>query len=362
MRILHIMAGADAGGISTVVLNFYRHMDRERFHFDIALTTDAIGKNAREFLSLGCEIFRLPLKSKDLKGFEHNLQEILEKGNYHAIHVHENETSYVALRIAKRYGIKKRLAHSHTSSPTRTFREETRRITGCVLNRLYATDLIGCGQLAGERVFGKHFLASPKGVVLPNAIDVEKFRFDTDVRTEIRNELGLADRKAIGIVGRLSREKNYPFALQIMLEYHKIDPSALLVIVGNGDDEVTIRAQIKEFGLEENVLLLGRRTDVARLYMGFDVLMLPSLYEGFPVVGVEAITAGLPVLLADTITPELRFSKSVHYLPLTDVSPWLSALQVVERRDRFVGYWEVKNNALDIRDIADALQQIYLKG
>lgn len=360
MRILHIMAGADAGGISTVVLNFYRHIDREKFHFDIALTTDAIGKNAQEFLSLGCELFRLPLKSKDMKGFERELQKLLINGNYQAIHVHENETSYVALKIAKRCGIKKRLAHSHTTSPANTLKAELRRLTGCMLNRLYATDLIGCGQLAGERVFGKRFLSSPKGAVLPNAIDLENFRFDADVRAEVRKELGAAEQKVIGMVGRLSREKNYPFALQIMAQYREVDPSALLAIAGNGEDEEEIRARIHELELEDNVRLLGRRADVARLYMGFDVLLLPSLYEGFPVVGVEAIAAGLPVLLSDTITPELKFSEGVQYLPLTSIDPWLDALQSAERCDKMAGYWEAKKNALDVRETAEKLQQIYL--
>ena len=101
-RVLHIMAGADAGGISTVVLNYYRVLDRTKIHFDIAVTTDMIGQNAAEMEKLGAKIYRLPLKSTGLKAFDSALTELLKSGNYQAVHVHENETSYVALRIAKK--------------------------------------------------------------------------------------------------------------------------------------------------------------------------------------------------------------------------------------------------------------------
>ena len=154
-RVLHIMAGADAGGISSVVLNYYRVLDRTKIHFDIAVTTDMIGQNAAEMEKLGAKIYRLPLKSTGLKVFDSALTELLKSGNYQAVHVHENETSYVALRIAKKAGIPQRIAHAHTSSSYVSIKSEIRRLSGCVLNYYYATNVIGCGWLAGERVFAK---------------------------------------------------------------------------------------------------------------------------------------------------------------------------------------------------------------
>ena len=107
------MAGADSGGISMVVLNYYRHMNRDLVHFDVAITTDQSWKNAEGFINLGCHIFRLPLKSRGIQQFEKALVDLLVTNKYDAIHVHENETSYVALRVAKRCGVKQRISHSH---------------------------------------------------------------------------------------------------------------------------------------------------------------------------------------------------------------------------------------------------------
>ena len=51
-NILHVMAGADAGGISMVVLNYYKYLDHNRYHFDVAITSDHIGMNGEKLLFL----------------------------------------------------------------------------------------------------------------------------------------------------------------------------------------------------------------------------------------------------------------------------------------------------------------------
>lgn len=363
-RVLHIMAGADAGGISTVVLNYYRVLDRTKIHFDIAVTTDMIGQNAAEMEKLGAKIYRLPLKSTGLKVFDSALTELLKSGNYQAVHVHENETSYIALRIAKKVGIPQRIAHAHTSSPYVSLKGELRRLSGCILNYHYASNVIGCGQLAGERVFGRFNMKRSKACVLPNAIDNEKFRFDEQTREEVRRELGVDGKFVVGMVGRLSEQKNYGRALEIMKEYHKINPDVILLCAGNGELEDEIRTSISENKMGDYVRLLGRRSDVNRLYMGFDALLMPSKYEGFPVAAVEAVGAGLPVMLSDTITKELKGCHGVFYLPLSDINPWLNKLEFIRREftsSRIDGQEELKKNGLDIHDTAKQLENIYLK-
>lgn len=363
-RVLHIMAGADAGGISTVVLNYYRVLDRTKIHFDIAVTTDMIGQNAAEMEKLGAKIYRLPLKSTGLKVFDSALTELLKSGNYQAVHVHENETSYVALRIAKKAGIPQRIAHAHTSSPYVSIKSEIRRLSGCVLNYYYATNVIGCGWLAGERVFGKINMRRKKACVLPNAIDTNKFYFSERIRNKIRHELTVEKNYVIGMVGRLSEQKNYMKAIEIMEMYHKSNPKAVLLCAGNGELEQGIRNMIANKQMSNYVRLLGRRSDVEQLYSAFDVLLMPSKYEGFPVAAVEAISEGLPVLLSDTITKELKNCRNVFYLPLHDTRPWLDKLELVSRQDmadRSYGREQLKKNGLDIHDTAKQLENIYLK-
>lgn len=361
-RVLHIMAGADAGGISTVVLNYYRHLDRSKIQFDIALTGDKDGMNGRLLRELGAEFHTLPMKSRGLRAFEQALTGILQKNAYDAIHVHENETSYVALRVAKKAGIRQRIAHSHTSAPWVSVKQEIKRLSGCVLNYHYATAVIGCGRLAGDRIFGRLNMMRPRAMVLPNAIETERFVFDPQIRREVRQELGLEGKLAVGMIGRLSQEKNHAYALTIMEKLHGRMPETVLLLAGNGEEEDSIRRQISLRGMEQYVRLLGRRSDVERLYQGLDAVIMPSFHEGFPVAAVEAMTSGLPVLLSDTITKELDFG-TARYLKLGDDEAWLRALESVQPdADRILPGREVRAHGLDIRDTAEQLETLYLSG
>lgn len=361
-RVLHVMPSADIGGISAVVLNYYRFMDRGKIHFDVVLTTEGEGQDAQSFKDLGAKIFHIPAKSKGYAQYETLLTKLLTEGMYDCIHVHENTTSYVALKIAKKAGIRHRIAHSHTSSPAFSLKWELKRLSGCLLNYRYATAVIGCGKLAGERVFGKWNMRKKNAVVLPNSIDSTQYAFDAQVRDRMRKELGISGKHVIGMVGRLSPEKNHAYALQLMKKLCALREDAVLVVVGNGDSENQIREIIDGENLEDHVLMLGKRGDMSALYQSFDLLIMPSLHEGFPVAAVEAMAAGLPVLLSDTITKELQFG-SARYLKLGDDGAWIEAmLRTNSDETRANGAHLVQAHNLDIRRTATILEHLYLVG
>ena len=358
--VLHILTGDD-GGITNVVKTYYKFMDREKIHFDIACTTKCEGSDLAEMRKMGAEIYHLPMKSLGLRQYIRSLKEILRQKDYHAIHVHESETSYVALKVAKQCGIKCRIAHAHSSAPYTSIKNEIRRLSGIVLNYTYATTVVGCGLMAGERIFGKINMKRKNAVILPNAIDMSKFNFDSSIRLLVRKELGVSDKFVVGFIGRLAPEKNLMFCLEVIKEYRRINANAVLMIAGAGIEESRIRQYIKEYRMEEYVYLLGKRTDVERLYQAFDAFILPSLYEAFPLVAVEAIAAGLPVLLSTDITPEFSFSQSVCYIKTNKVSGWVEYLNFVhEKYSRIEHLNELDPNVFDIKCASGKLEEIYL--
>lgn len=361
-QVLHIMGDADVGGMSTVVLNYYKYIDRHKIHFDIALTGVQPGRNGKKLEELGSNIYCIPMKSDGLKEYKKALRKLLETKKYDAVHVHENETSYVALGIAKKAGVKKRIAHSHTSAPTYNFKQEMRRLSGCILNYFYATDLVACGQLAGERVFGKK-MRSRKACVLPNAVETDRFLYNADVRKKMRGKLGVENNYVIGMVGRLSEEKNHGFALKIMREVHLKMDEAILILLGDGEERGWIENEIKMNDMEEYVKLAGSRNDVSDFYQAFDMCILPSVHEGFPMVAVEALAAGLPLLLSDTVTDEFKFSSAVKYLPVSSADIWVKELLDVGYSNddiRRLRGWEVVKNGYDVQGTAGKLESIYL--
>lgn len=361
VNILHVMAGVDAGGISTVVLNYYKHINREQFHFDIAITTHVIGQNGRAFQNMGAEIFVLPLKSKGLKIYKSALSKLLSERQYDIVHVHDNETSYIALSVAKSFGVRGLIAHAHSSSPFVSIKGEIRRLSGCYLNGFYATKLIACGKLAGNRIFGKYNMNKNKTIILPNAVDAKCFCFNEDTRKEVRKSFRIEDKFVIGMVGRIAPEKNNVYAISLFRAIQSKMHNSVMVIVGNGEDEKKMLDEINRLNLNDDILYLGKRNDVNLLYQAFDVLMLPSLHEGFPVVAVEAMSSGLPILLSDTITRELEFGSAIHYLSLDEKDAWAeAAIKYCDDNERGMRMDEVKSHGLDIRDTAEVLENIYM--
>lgn len=358
-NVLHILTGDD-GGITAVVKNYYSHIDREKIRFDIACVTENEGNDINILKNLGANIFHLPVKSLGIKKYSEALEKLLNKTRYDAIHVHENETSYVALKIAKRLGVKNRIAHAHTTSPYRSFSGEIRRLSGILLNYYYATAVIGCGQLAGERVFGKWNMKRKKGFVLPNAVDFEKYAYNEQVRTRLRDELAISDKFVVGFIGRLAPEKNPIFCLDIIKGLHSFNENAVLVMAGDGCEEEKIRDYIHTNQMEEYVFLLGKRMDAECLYQAFDVLILPSIHEGFPVVVVEALASGLPAILSSNITKEFTFSDIVRYIDISDKTDWIDSLTVFsnERSNK-----ERMNNldpsVFDVKCVVKKLEEIY---
>ncbi len=358
-KILHIMGSADVGGISSVVYNLYSNINKDNFLFDIALTTKNFGIDGRRLEELGCKFYFLPMKSQNIKKYKTDLKKILVEGKYDAIHVHENQTSYVALKIAKKCGITCRIAHSHTSSPDIDFKSKIKRLIGIVLNYRYATAVIGCGQLAGDRVFGKSHMKRKKAHVLLNGINYSSYLFNEEDRNLIRERLQINNKFCIGLVGRLSSEKNQLFALKIIYKFHEINPNIVLLLIGNGPDEELIHNFIDENYMNDYVKVLGARDDVNKLYSAMDVSILTSIHEGYPVVAIESLFASLPVILSSNITNELSKYDNVYYCN-DSLDSWIDILLfLLNNNNRTIIDSNLKFD-FDIKNIVKRLENIYL--
>ena len=120
-----------------------------------------------------------------------------------------------------------------------------------------------------------------------------------------------------------SRTSSCIFLIKIFEEICKINKDALLLLVGDGPLEGSVREMIENRHLENRVIFLGVRSDIDQILSAMDVFVLPSLYEGMPNVVIEAQATGLPVILSDTITQEVNITGLVDFCSLSEVeSVW----------------------------------------
>ena len=365
-KVLHVTYSTDSGGIGSVILNYYANINKQVFHFDLAQCEDYKGTAIKQFEDENFRIYYIGNKTgKNLFKHIHALLEVLRNERYDVLHVHTAHTSWVDLMVGLLCGVKKRIVHAHNAErDVNTIKQKIRIITGRILLEVFSTDKIACGRDAAIYMFGRHALSNKKTSILPNAIDMDRFRFDIAKRELIRKEFGIKDEELVfGTVGRLSYEKNQRFLLDILKSMGSINERAFLFIVGEGTERDALEEYAKEINLNDLIIFTGNRIDVDALMCAFDVFVLPSLYEGFPVTAVEAKATGLPVVLANTITDELQSYGDFLYLSLSDgTDVWAkkiveSKMNINERENNVI----VGAERLDIRKTASLLEKIYLQ-
>lgn len=356
IRILQCVNDMHRAGLETMLMNYYRHIDREKIQFDFLTHRPQKSDYDDEIKSLGGRVYYAPrLYPQNYPAyFSYMRNFFLEHPEYKIVHSHIDAMSYLPLRAAQKAKIPVRIAHSHNTSIDRDYK---------FLLKMYyrkrlpsaANCFVACGQAAGRFLFGNRNFT-----VIPNAVDAKKFVFDEGVRARKRRELGYKNEFVIGHVGRISYQKNHQFLIRIFYEIQKKCAEAVLMLVGVGEKEQEVRQQVAQLGLNEKVRFLGNRDDVNELYQAMDAFVLPSLFEGIPVVGIEAQFADLPCFFSTAVPDEVKFNPKTQFIDLNkSVSVWadaiLRAIGLARRNDSSY----IHNSHYDISTAHQILEKYY---
>ena len=325
MRVFHVISGFENGGVEALIYRVIVASGQDTKWHIVAHGTSVPACRAR-FEALGVQVHTVPGRKRY---FAHKraLTALLLQYKPDVVHVHTTEWGAIALSAAKKAGVPIRVQHSHAARREKNpckrliYRFLLARAAHC------ATHLAACGREAAVCSFGKGTLEKGRVCILPNGIDTAAFAFEAAVRAATRAALGLDEKSAvIGMVARFSRQKNHRAALRIFAAYHKTDPGAILLLVGDGPLRAATEKRARRLLPAGAVRFLGVRDDMAALYAAMDKLLLPSRFEGVPITVVEAQAAGLSCVVSDTVAREVDFSGRVSFLPVRDTASFASAL------------------------------------
>ena len=316
--VAQIMGKWVGGGVESVIMNYYRHLDHSKVQFDFICDEDSTRIPYDEIKKLGGRVFLVP-KYQNLPKYLKVLEKLFKENQYRIVHSNINTLSVFPLYAAKKAGVPIRISHSHSTSNPKEWKRNLIKNILRPFSKRYATDYFACSELAGRYLFGNKTFDQGEVKIIHNAIDIEKFKFDEVARKKLRKELGIKDSTVvIGHVGRFVQQKNHTFLVDVFNEYHRKKPDSKLLLVGSGPLEDEIKKKVERLGLKDSVLFLGQRDDINKLYSTMDIFCLPSLYEGLGVVGVEAQTAGLPCVFSDKIPDDIKITDSIKFIKLTD--------------------------------------------
>ena len=347
IRVLQVVPSLNrAAGVARFAYNMDLYHDEDRVHFDYLHHSSIDGllmhdkTYDKELQEKGSRVYLVNYASRGLSRFIEEVNTFFEEhgSEYDIVHCQMPNSAFCVLRDAKHAGVKHRILHSHLNNSSDQFLHRLRNAPLNAIGKMYATDRLACSEDAGKFLFG-----SKPFTVIRNGIPIEQFAYDTDINSALRAEYGIPmDAPVIGCVGRMVKQKNYPFAVKVFAQFLRKRPDAKLVFIGDGTDRAELEQAIHDEGVTSFVLLLGVREDINRLYSMLDVFFMPSLYEGLPVSCVEAQASGLPCVYSTDVPHESDITQTGLFVDRTaDISQWVTALERAMNGGRLTGNPEV---------------------
>ena len=354
----------ESGGIESFLHNVIMEMDLSRLEIDIVAAQICESVFTSDLKEKGVGFYELSGSQRKLGRNHKMFRQLLKERQYDVVHLNifQGLSLYYGY-LAKKAGVQRIITHSHNSalrrSRTRWLKLALHNMAKSLLAE-NATDYWACSRLAAEFMF-------PRDVVeryefIPNGIDIEKFRFNDEVRKKVRKDLGIEGKLVIGNVGRLCYQKNQENLLEVFAKLQSERLESVLLLVGEGEMKEELQQQVEKLGIADKVIFYGVTDKVEQLLWAMDIFVFPSRFEGLGIVAVEAQAAGLPVICSDGVPNEAVVSDLVQKVDLrSGVDSWVeSILHCQVGVDRLAVHEQVQKSGFAVADVADRIEKVYL--
>lgn len=353
-------------GVSSVVMNLYRNINREIIQFDFLVSKRTEESYEEEIHRYGGNVFYTgnPLSPKTLIGTcIRNRQFFRENSRkYVAAHLHSPTITDMTIKYANKYGLKNIIIHSHSTmssiNPLKSF-------VNTFLQRnifKYANLYFACSTEAAEFLYGKKFCKEHKIELIKNAVEPEKYLFDAECKKKIIDGWRWNGNTVVAHVSNFSPIKNVTFLIPVIDKTIKRRNDIRFLFIGDGPTRDCIETCLNHKNLQDYCKFLGSTDKVNHFLNAVDVLVLPSVKEGLPVSVVEAQANGIQCLVSDTVTREVN-AGNVQFLRLEE-SEWTDRIcecKPVSNSERAKKSAAFKESCFNINKEVKRLEGIYLK-
>lgn len=354
------------GGVESFLMNYYRNFDKDKVQLDFISNTETAAYED-EVKALGGQVYKVCSKKKNPFKFKSDLEMIFKEhpNEYDVMWVNSCSLANIDyLKAAKKYGIKKRIIHSHSASNMfGKFKGALHKFNKSRITS-YANCFWACSYSAAKWFYNDEILKSEQFKLIKNAVDIRDFKYDKQVRNKYRKELGIDDKFVLGNIGRFNYEKNHNFLIDIFSEIYKENKNTVLLLIGEGDLEKEVKDKVEKLQLNDGVIFLGTRSDVNKLIQAIDVFLMPSRFEGLPVSAIEAQASGVKCILSSNITEEVRVTDLVQFERIDQndsVVQWKNKiLTYKDGYDRRDTTKEIFESGFEIKSATKMLQDIFI--
>ncbi len=314
LRIAVIMGKMDSGGKKNLVMEYYRHIDRDKVQFDFICDSDSQAIPEEEIMRLGGRVYRIRPYQRILENMI-DIYRLCKNNKYPVMHAYNSTMNLFPMSIAKITGVPVRISESLSMAHKNDWKTVLKKVLR-PMSRLFANYYISCGNDCGRWQFGDKLFSEGRVDVFKTVIDTKFNAYNADIRAQTRKKFGWEEKIVIGHIGRFTAQKNTLRLIEIFASIADKEENAVMCLIGDGELKDRMMVRVKELGLEKRIDYLGRREDIQQFYNAMDAFLLPSLYEGLPVVGLEAESCGLPVFFSTEVTREANACELGNFISL----------------------------------------------
>lgn len=360
-KILHVVEGMNAGGMESLIMSYYRKIDKKKYQFDFLINTKEKVFFEDEINKLGGHIYRNVLPKENFVENRKQLDDFFKNHHYDVIHCHQGITYYHPLKVAKKYNVPNRIVHNHGIN--RNFLKYL-----FVYNELWAkkrisslgNNYVSCSKEVLNHLFTNKIIKNKNYTILPNAIDTKKFNYNIEARKKIREEFSIKNERVFLHIGTFTTPKNHDFLINIFNEYLKIDNTSILLLVGDGPLKENIASKVNSLGIDKNVIFVSTRTDIPDILSASDIMLFPSLYEGLPLTLIEAQSSGIIIFTSTGVSRECNLTDKISFLNIDDTSIWVESIRNADLNYNRNEYNKILSKSdFNIDNSTKLLEQLY---
>jgi glycosyltransferase involved in cell wall biosynthesis len=331
LKILHLISSLDIGGAEMQLAELLERTDRTRFE-TIVVCLINVGSVAETIRAQGIPIHSLGMRRSipSLSAIQKlralimmERPQILQTWLYHA--------DLLGLVVAKLTGVQSLVWNVRCSHVEMQHYPKLSKLVLAVLSRLSVVpDAVIVNSEAGRAAHARIGYRPRRFEVIPNGIEVDRFRPDSSAGEWLRDELQLSNEAVIiGLVARYDPMKDHEMFLAAARQVCAKHKQAHFILCGNGVDSTNteLARLIEVYGLTQHIRLLGGRSDIERISAAFDIACSTSAFgEGFSNAVGEAMACGVPCVVTDVGDSALIVGSTGRVVPPRNVNAFANAL------------------------------------
>lgn len=356
IKILHVVPKITTGGVASVVLNMFEHIDKTRYEFHILTHDDPyFDRITKEHK--GLFIYNVSgIGTVGIKEYKNQIKDIILQHSFDILQIHTGHLLVVYGHLFRKFYNGKIILHAHTTKVVNNKHKLLMPLFR-VLSKNKVYTRVSCGKEAGKFCYG-----SSKFTIVENGIDYHSLLNQEGSQESIKFFKWLNDKLEnrqilLCNVAAFTTPKNHSFLIDILHDTIKYNKNVHLLLVGSGDLQNKVKEKVDNLNLQNNVHFLGHKDDVGFILNNCDIFILPSLYEGLPVSAIEAQALNKLCLLSDKIDKTVVISENTKLLSITSTDAWVK--NIINYNKKLLVYNNFVDSKYNIQVSVKKMENIY---